>query len=384
MLGGSSGALFPRNCSSRFQSLPLGTLHSTHRNLYSKSIVPISSRQRALIAAGILLGVVAGGAGVYFYRLRGNLASPVAGRAPDLLRQLPADAPVVAYLDVAALRGLQHSPWAALLGLTSPGPRVDREYAEFVRQTGFDYSRDLDRLAIALWPEGFSSSGRLAGETRILSIADGRFDEKKIAAYALRTGRAVPRGARVVYEIPGAPPAALEFQSPQRISLAGGGNPSSVLADSGAGAPDAAMRARIERVAGAPMFAVARTVNLPPSFYANFKSLPEFDRAARSVRSLSLAGQPDGDNIKLALDAECDSAKSALELAALLDGFRFFGGVALADPKTRRQMTPEQWTFLKALLDHVKVTHQNQWVRLALDITPEMLEAPSSSAAARR
>jgi hypothetical protein len=346
--------------------------------------VPISSRQRALIAVAALFCVVAVGAGVYFYRLRGSLAPPVAGRAPDLLSQLPADAPVVAYIDVAALRGLQHSPWAALLGLTSPGPRVDREYAEFVRETGFDYSRDLDRLAIALWPEGFPASDRSASETRILSIADGRFDEKKIEAYALRTGTAVPRSTRVVYEIPGAPPTAFEFDSPQRISLASSENPAAMLADSGAPAPDAVMRARIERVAGAPMFAVARTDNLPPGFYANFKSVPQFDRVARSVRSLSLAGKPEGDKIKLALDAECDSMKSALELATMLDGLRFFGGVALADPKSRRQMTPEQWTFLKAILDHVKVTHQDNWVRLALDLTPEMLGASSTSAAARR
>ena len=339
----------------------------------------ISSRQRALIAVGILLCIVALGAGVYFYRLRGSLAPPVSGRAPDLLSQLPADPPVVAYIDVAALRGLQHSPWAALLGLTSPGPQVDSDYAEFVRQTGFDYTRDLDRLAVAVWPSGGEGICNGSPCNRIVAIVEGRFNQAKIKALSSRTLPA--SGNQVVYEAAGKVDAWFEFLSATRLALS---TASTALPIAGTPALDPATRSRIERVAGAPMFAVARLDNLPSSFYANLKSLPEFDRVARSVRSLSLAGRPDGDNIKVALDAECDSAKGALELATLLDGLRLFGGVELANPKTRRQMTAEQCAFLKALLDHVKVTHQDQWVRLGLDITPEMLQAGSSSSAAAR
>jgi hypothetical protein len=55
-----------------------------------------------------------------------------------------------------------------------------------------------------------------------------------------------------------------------------------------------------------------------------------------------------------------------------------FGSMALSDPKTRGQMTKQQAALLMALASRVKVTNQNKWVRLTLDITPEML-APAGS-----
>lgn len=341
--------------------------------------MPLSSKQRALIAIAVIVGLFAAAIGIYFYRRRGPLPPAVAGRPPDLLSQLPADPPAIAYIDVAALRGLQHSPLAAILGLTSPGPQLDREYAEFVRETGFDYTRDLDKLAIAFWPQNFAGPPGSLADDRVLTIADGRFDEKKIEAYALRTGKMTPRGTHVIYDVPGNPPVTFKFDSPARISLASGKNGVDMLVEPGPPPRDPATRARIERVAGAPIFAVVRMDNLPASFYANFRNSPQLEHIVRSVRGISLAGKPEDDQIKVALDAECDSMKNALELSTLLDGFRFFGSVALADPKTRRQMTPEQYAFLKALIDRVKVAHQDKWVRLTLDLTPEMLGARAAS-----
>ena len=91
-------------------------------------------------------------------------------------------APVVAYIDVAALRKLQDSPLAAMLGLAGAQPEQDREYQAFVRDTGFDYTRDLDEAAIAMWPTSvMAPKGRL-GDNLVLAIADGRFDQEKIKA----------------------------------------------------------------------------------------------------------------------------------------------------------------------------------------------------------
>src|SRR4029077_7396136 len=59
-----------------------------------------------------------------------SLPGASAGSAPDLLGQLPADAPIISYIDVAALRGLQNSPLAAVLGLTSAGPHAHRAESE--------------------------------------------------------------------------------------------------------------------------------------------------------------------------------------------------------------------------------------------------------------
>lgn len=69
--------------------------------------------------------------------------------------------------------------------------------------------------------------------------------------------------------------------------------------------------------------------------------------------------------------------KNALAIGTLLDGFRVFGAMALSDPKTRRQMSKEQAAFLDAVINQLKVTHQDRWVRLSLDITPQMLGEPA-------
>jgi hypothetical protein len=347
--------------------------------------VTLSSTNRAAIAVAVIVLAGCAAVGVYFYRQHQPLP-PIPGtsavHAPDLLTLLPANAPAVGYIDVVALRALQNSPLAALLGLTSPGPQADREYAEFVRQTGFDYTRDLDTAAIAYWPQSFAvAPGGGIGENRVLAIADGRFDEQKIEAYALRTGRVVSTATPAVYEVPGNPPVSFEFLSSTRIAMASGKNSVGLLGQISNSAPrDGAMKARLERVAGAPIFAAARTDNLPESFYANFANAPQLEKLARSVRGLSLAAKPNGDVIQAALDAECDSAKSAFEIATLLDGFRMVGTMALSDPKTLRQMNREQAAFLKALIRQLKVTREDRWVRLRLDITPQMLGARPTAA----
>jgi hypothetical protein len=163
--------------------------------------------------------------------------------------------------------------------------------------------------------------------------------------------------------------------------LASGKDASDLLTATGTTARDLGMQSRIARVARAPIFAVARTDQLPASFYSNFGNSTQLERLARSVRGLTLAGQPDGEKIKIALDAECDSMTNALQLASLLDILRMGSSLALSDPKTRQQMSREQAAFLGAVVNQVKVVHQDKWVRLTLDVTPEMLGASHSSSA---
>jgi hypothetical protein len=341
--------------------------------------MPISSKKHAWVAVAILVGVAAAGAGVYLYRMHRPLAGPDAGVAPDILSQLPQGAPVVAYVDVAALRKLQGSPLAAMLGLAGADPKQDRDYQDFVTGTGFDYTRDLDKVAVAIWPGTAPAPNGGLGDSQVTAIADGRFDRDKIKAYALRSGEAVTQGTQSFYFVHGDPPVSFAFLSTTRMVLVKGKGLGVLVPMPGASEKDA-MRARIQRVAGAPIFAVARTDTLPKTFYDNFKNAPQLESLARSVKGLTLAGQPqaNGDGIDLSLDAECDSMKNALEIATLIDGFRMFGTMALADPKTRRQMTAEQAAFLTALASRVKVTHQDRWVRLRLGVTPEMLGSPNS------
>src|SRR5271156_2261740 len=354
--------------------------------------MPTNSTNRALIVLAVFLVLIVAAIGGFYYWQHRPLPPMVSsvpgvqisGPEPDILSELPSDAPVIAYVDVAALRKLQNSPLAAVLGLTSPGPQADREYADFVRDTGFDYQRDLDHAGVALWPAGFGTPVNVLGEDRVISIADGRFDQQKIKAYALRTGKATMNGAHEVFEIPGNPPVSLEFLSPTRIALAGGKSAAAFLAGirpDGSGSRDATLQTRIERVAGAPIFAVARTSNLPASFYSNFRNAPQLDQLIRSIQALTLAGQPDGDNLRIALDAESDSMKNAMQISFLLETGRMAGSMALSTPDARRQMTREQIAFLNSLLNGAKITHRDKLIRLNFTISPAMLsQSPAKTA----
>jgi hypothetical protein len=344
--------------------------------------VPLSSAKRAWIAiAAVLLCLVAAGVAYYYWQSRplppivSTLPGvPAAGPPPDILSQLPADAPVVAYIDAVNLRTLQNSPLAAALGLASPGPQADRDYANFVRDTGFDYTRDLDHAAIAMWPTSLMAPKPGPGNNLVMAIAEGRFDQQKIKAYALRTGRHGVWFTQEFYAVPGDPPVSFSFLSPTRIQITDTpGLPFVTPAVSAAEKNE--MKAQIKRVAGAPIFAVARTDSLPQSIYAPLHNSPQLEQIARSVQAITLAGQPDRDNLKVTLDAECDTLKNAVQLAFLLETGKMAGSMALSDPRTRRQMTREQYAFLEALINRATINHQNKVVRITLEITPDMLAA---------
>ena len=335
----------------------------------------ISSKKRAFIAVAVLVCLMTAGVGIYIYRLSQPFAPTAEGPVPDILDQLPAGSSGIAYIDAAALRKLHDSPLATILGLAGAGTRShDPEYIAFVRGTGFDYARDLDRAAIAFWPPGTPYGGHDGGDQKLLIIADGRFDEQKIAAYARHSGAAA-NGAPPIYSVPGNPPVSFRFVSPTRIALASGKNADELLTAPSSPTRDPAIQSNIDRVAGAPIFAVALVDHLSKDFYANFRNVPQLERLTRSVQSLTLAGQPESDHIGLTLDGECDSLKDALEVGTLLEFSRMGASMVLADPKTKRQMTPEQSNFLQEVVNDLKVTHQDRLVRLHLELTPEMLAA---------
>jgi hypothetical protein len=339
--------------------------------------MPISSTQRAWIVVAVLVALTAAAAVVYLNRLHRPLPAASAGTEPDIMSELPPGAPVVAYIDVAALRKLQGSPLAAMLGLAGADPKQDRDYQNFVRDTGFDYTRDLDKVAIAIWLTSLPTPNGGLGENQAVAIAEGRFDRDKIKAYALRNGVASTQGTQSFYVVRGDPPVSFAFLSTTRIMLRNGTSLAIVGPPANSSQKDST-EARIKRVAGAPIFAVARTDALPKNFYDNFNNAPQLKGLARSIKGMTFAGQPQGDRMDLALDAECDSLAHAAEISTLVDGFRMFGTIALSDPKTRRQMTPEQAAFLDAFVSQVKVKHQDRWVRMTLGVTPEML-GPSNS-----
>lgn len=335
----------------------------------------LTSKTRALISIAALLCLAGIAAGLYLHGGKRPLPPAPAkpGPAPGIFGDLPSTSPVVAFANVAELRKLQGTPLGSVLGLAAPGPAEDREYKVFVRDTGFDYTRDLDKVAVAFWPANFVQTAGTIGHNRMVAVAEGRFNQQKIDAYALRTGHKIKQGAQSIYDVPGNPPVAFEFLAPTRILIASGKDPVSLLTIADAPSNDTAIKARVSRVAGAPIFAVAQTANLPKSFYSNFQNSPQLEQLVRSIQEITLAAQPSDNDINAVVDAQCDSVKNALEISTLLDGFRVIGRAELASPSARRQMTRQQDEFLSGLLSDATVSRDGNWVRATFKITPAML-----------
>lgn len=332
-----------------------------------------SRKSRIALAVALVACVVAAAAAVHFLRHTKPLAPPAAGAAPAIFSELPSDAPVLCYIDAAALRKSQ-SPIAAWLGLAGPSPQTDRDYARFVRGTGFDYTRDLDRVAIAFWPQALaptSASPKALAQNRALAIADGRFDQRKIAAYALQTGKLLPRGAQRIYDVPGDPPVAFEFLSNSRIAISSGPRAADLLALSASHSPDPLLQPRLARVASALVFAVARADDLPPSFYDALGNSAQLERIARSVRGVALAIESGPGSIGATLDAECDSAKDAFELSGMLDFSRFFASAAISNARRRNELSAAEADILDAAVHQVRITRDDRWVRLSLSVAPQ-------------
>ena len=365
-------------------------------------LVALPSAKRVWIGLAVLVLLLGAVIGFYFHRpphtppAAATAGTPVAPASPEspesprevaqtvgVLNQLPGDAPALAYIDVQSLRKFPGSPVAAILGLTDPNATRDPDYQQFVRATGFDYTRDLDRGAIALWPDGLGEAPQAAAnDNRVFVVAEGRFDQNRIRAYVGKLGASQLKGTATIYEVPGTPPIAFEFLSPTRIALTSGSRSADLLIRPHSTTRDRAFQARIDRVAGAPLFAVARTDKLPDSLYASLKNSPEIETLIRSILGLTFTAQPQGGILKVALDGEANSTKNALAISTLLEISRMGASLALSDSKTTSQLTSGQAGFLDALLRQSRISRQSRVVRIALDVTPEMLGAAASAPSA--
>src|SRR5271167_2838569 len=93
--------------------------------------------------------------------------------APDAVRLLP-ECDAVLYVNLEPIRLLTD------LGKSTPKER-DPQYEDFVRQTGFEFERDLDKAAFAIH-YGVAAKGKPA-EARYSEILQGHFDSARVANY---------------------------------------------------------------------------------------------------------------------------------------------------------------------------------------------------------
>src|ERR1700758_984461 len=113
--------------------------------------------------------------------------------APDAVRLLP-ECDAVVYINLAPVQLLTD------LGKNAPKER-DPQYEDFVRQTGFEFERDLERAAFAIH-YGARGKGK-SSEARFSEILQGHFDSARVANYLHKLATSMePYQGYEVYSIP--------------------------------------------------------------------------------------------------------------------------------------------------------------------------------------
>lgn len=321
------------------------------------------------IASGVVLAALVGGALFCANLLPGKAAS--ASPAPELLSALPAGAPTLIYIDLVAVRAssfYQHRPDRR------PMTVQNKDYADFVQSTGFDFEKDLDRVAVASWGTPTDTE-----QKRNVLIAEGRFDRPKIRAYMLRKAKLDHQEGREVFLFHNDDTSldnALTFLDDHRIAFVNGRSIAPLFA-AHAGDPADPARERASRVDGAAAFAVMRVPPIPDNFPLGGPGGTQsatFTALLRSIRWVTLAARPEGDDLGVSLEGECDNADSARQLRSTLDVARMFGRSALDDPKSRQTMDPATYSVLASLLSTANITQSEERVSVQLKLTEEVFK----------
>jgi hypothetical protein len=345
------------------------TIHFTRKSLRLDQLDlmrPMTKRWMSLIAAILFLA----GVGVYSYQ-RGNDAT--ATRAA-MLALMPADACAVLYADVGELRS---SVFAAELYNWAPQPQIDPEYARFLHDTGFDYERDLDRVALAFLKRG--------SNTTVLAVADGRFEQKRIEAYASQSGLRSHRDGRDFFQLPvsgSAQKVSLVFLRPDRIALTNDADFSASLNQSPSREDVREWRERFERLAGSPVFAVLRQEAFAGSALAAHApgglQSPQLASLLNQLLWITLAGKPEGESLRLVAEGESGDDRTARQLDDLLNGILLLAQAGLNGPDTRRQLAPPTREAYLEILRGADVSRidrgETKSVRVIIQVTPKLLD----------
>jgi hypothetical protein len=299
----------------------------------------------------------------------------------DVLAAMPAKASAVLFADLGEFR---QAPFVAQIYALAQKPQVEPEYAQFVKETGFDYEKDLDRIAIAI--------SKNAIHNTFLAVVNGRFDQERISDYALQHGKSyLTENNRRVFFMPsddGSKSLSFVFVRKDLLVITNDAFSPEELHDvlhSDAGRTE--WRTRFERLAGSPVFAVIKqNAALGTTLAArtpNGLRSPQLSTLLDQLQWITIAGKPDNDRLRVVAEGECAGEATVRQLTDMMNGVLILAESGLNDAKTRQQLDPairEAYLELLKSADVSKIDRgDSKSVRLVFDITPGFLEAASKA-----
>ena len=323
-----------------------------------------------------LLVVVAISLSATFLYFHSKSSDPLEARN-EMLARMPANGSAVVFLDLSALRS---SPFLAQLFAWAPRPAPDADYAQFLQATGFDYERDLDRVALGVIRE--------ANRSDLIVIADGRFDRQKITAYLQGSGKPTIINGTTIFPIAATGKMGasfLVFLRDDRIAWT-----NELPANAFVRQPDSfagEWRERFGRLAGTPVFAVIRqepgaAAVLAEQAPGGFRS-PQLAGLLGQLEWISIGAKPDGNLLRVVTEGECGSEETIRQLSEFLNGLLLLAQGGLNGADMRKKLDPQLREGYLELLQTAEVQKvdrgSSKSVRVMFDVTPNLLQAAKAA-----
>jgi hypothetical protein len=334
-------------------------------------------------------GWVIGISGIVVLAVAGLLAhrysQPVdrAGAREHMLSLLPADSSAVVFLDLEQFRKSSFLP--QLLAWLPHDP-VEEDYAQFVKATGFNYERDLDRATIAFSRQGTKST--------TYAIAEGRFDRKKLEEYAKQSGQSVSEKGLQLFSLNlknSSRPSYFTFLRDDRIAWTDDpGYAAQFLHKVGyEGKRD--WQEHFSRLAGSAVFVVMRedattAAAMEQQAPGGFRS-PQLATLLSQLQWVTIGGKPEESNLRVVIEGESTAESTLDQLKEFLQGILVMAQAGLNGPQNRKQMNAQLREAYLELLNAANVEKVDREggksVRVVFEVTPGFLEAVKNAGGPR-
>ncbi len=292
-----------------------------------------------------------------------------------MLSLLPADPSAVVFLDLEQFR---KSSFLPQLLAWLPHDSVEEDYAQFVKATGFNYERDLDRAAIALTRQGTGST--------TYAIAEGRFDRKKLEDYAKQSGQSVNEKGLQIFSLnlKNSPrPSYFTFLRDDRIAWTDDPTYAALFLQKAGYEGKRDWQEHFSRLAGSAVFAVMRedattAAAMERQAPGGFRS-PQLATLLSQLQWVTIGGKPDENNLRVVIEGESTAESTLNQLKEFLQGILVMAQVGLNGPQNRKQMDAQLREAYLELLKSAEVEKVDRGaaksVRIVFELTPEFLAA---------
>ncbi len=336
-------------------------------------------KRKSLLLGGVLVASALA-VGIFLYH-RWHSGSPPGNRA-EILAILPDNPTAVVFLD---LRQFRSSAFLPQLMNWAPAFPADEDYVKFVEATGFSYETDLDQVALAFTHEGNVST--------VFAVAAGRFNRKKIEAYAAQSGERKNQNGRTVFQVNlknSTRKSFFTFLRDDRIAWTNDPTYKDLFERPHSSVEKVIWDEQFARLGGTGVFAVIRqdattAQALEQQAPSGFRS-PQLAALLGQLQWITIGGKPEGQDLRIVMEGQSSTESTIRQLKDFLSGILILAQAGLSGPVNKKQMQPQLRATYLDLLKSTQVEDVDRGgtksVRVIFIITPGFLDAVEKTKAA--